>query len=445
MEPSVNVRRIALYTLERVLDEGAYSALALNAAIKEHHLSARDASFLSALTYGVLERLLLLDHVIRQYSSLRIGKIEPRTLMILRLGIYQLLYMDRVPDSAAVNESVKLCKKCGMFKSAGFVNGLLRSFLRAEKQFSLPDALPQRLSVQYSCPQGVVSMWLSSYGEELTERLLQELIGRPPLTIRVNTLKTSVDKLTEQLQSHDIEVERVPYLPYALNLSHTGSLEELDAFERGLFYVEDGSSQLCCEMLGAMPHETVCDICAAPGGKSFYSAMLMGDTGTVYAYDIHKHKVRLIESSAARLGITAIHAAVRDAADDTAVLPRCDRILCDVPCSGLGILRRKPEIRYKKDTFIDILPKLQYSILCINADFAPIGGTVVYSTCTLRDEENRAVVDRFLSEHPAFIGEELTLPQGLGRAVDEPPHMLTVLPTMFGSDGFFIAKFRRIR
>ncbi|MBQ9679878.1 MAG: 16S rRNA (cytosine(967)-C(5))-methyltransferase RsmB [Ruminococcus sp.] len=439
-----NVRNIAYKVLYRVLHEDAYSAIAINNAVKENGLSGVDVSFLSALVYGVLEHKLTLEYIIRQYSNIRIKKIEKKTLIVLYLGVYQLIYMDKVPDSAAVNESVNLCKKLKLYHSSGFVNAVLRNMVRADKEYKLPDeddAL-RYLSVKYSCPEEIVKEFLSTYGRDHTEMILNGILGRPPITVRINTLKADKESLKRDLREQGIECEDIPYLKNSLKLSHTGSLDRIPQFKAGHFFVEDAASQLCAEMLGAEPDERIADVCAAPGGKSFYSAICMQNRGEVFSYDIHAHKLKLINDSAKRLGITNIHTALRDASKDEA-LPKCDRILCDVPCSGWGILRRKPEIRYKTDTNIDILPNLQYSILCMSAKQLPTDGVLVYSTCTLRKAENHDIISRFLSEHPAFVGETLSLPDGISRVIDEDDCMLTLLPGGYDTDGFFIAKLRR--
>lgn len=440
-----DVRKIAFDVINRVLYEDAYSAIALSSAVSQHRLTPLDASFLSALVYGVLERKLTLEHIIRQYSSLRIKKIEKNTLTVLYLGVYQLVYMDKVPDSAAVNESVELCKKLRLYKSAGFVNAVLRNFVRAEKRWDLPDPSDRLryLSVMYSCPEELVGRFLDQYGDGLTETILKGFLGRPPVTVRVNTLKTSTPALTAALEAQGIKAEPVPFLPDALHLSRTGSLEAIPEFIEGHFYVEDAASQLCADILGAAPGETVCDICAAPGGKSFYSAIRMQNRGRVNSYDIHPHKLRLIEDGARRLGIDVIACGLRDASSSEKPLPACSRALCDVPCSGLGILRRKPEIRYKTDTNIDILPKLQYSILCAVADSVPNDCILVYSTCTLNRDENAGVVIRFLDEHPDFVPEPIDPPDPIVRMIDEPRHCLTILPGVYNTDGFFIARMRK--
>ena len=441
-----DVRKIAFNTIYRVLYKDAYSALAINSAIKENNLSGVDASFLSHLVYGVLERKILLDYVISQYSKIKPKKIENKTLIILELGIFQLLFMDKVPSNAAVDESVKLSKKVGACKSSGFINAVLRNFVRSDMKYSLPDEKNKLayLSVKYSCPEFLIDKWLTQYGEENTLGILEGLAQRPPLTIRVNTLLTSKEELSKELAECGVKVEGVPYLSNALNVEQTGSIEMLKPYKDGKFYVQDSASQMCCELLDAQEGMTVCDVCSAPGGKSLYSAIKMNNKGKVYSYDLFDHKIKLINDSAKRLNVDIISAQVRDAQDKNSLLPKCDRMSCDVPCSGFGIIRRKPEIRYKKATIVDNLPQLQYSILCANADMLSIGGVLVYSTCTLCDEENIQIVDKFLKEHNDFEAVPLELPENFERFIDEPEHVLTLLPHKNMTDGFFIAKFRKV-
>ena len=439
-----NVRSIAHNVLYRVLYEDAYSAIAINNAVHKENLTGVDVSFLSALVYGVLERKLTLEYIIRQYSSIRIKKIEKGTLIVLYLGMYQLIYMDKVPDSAAVNESVKLCKQLRLYKSSGFVNAILRNFVRADKAYRLPDKqnIVKYFSVVYSCPETMVSELIASYGQDLTEKALQGILGRPPITVRVNTLKSDKASLKRALEKQGATVDDISFLENSLNLSAAGSIDQLPQYREGHFFVGDAASQLCAEILGAQPDETIADVCAAPGGKSLYSAIRMENRGVIYSYDIHEHKIKLMEDNARRLGISIMKTALRDAAS-ARELPACDRILCDVPCSGWGILRRKPEIRYKTDTNIDILTKLQYSILCMSIKDLPSDSVLVYSTCTLRKKENHDIIRRFLEEHPDFVGEPIKLPDGIDHIIEEEPYCLTLLPGVYDTDGFFIAKLRR--
>ena len=441
-----DVRKIAFNTIYRVLYKDAYSALAINSAIKENNLSGIDASFLSHLVYGVLERKILIDYILAQYSKIKPKKIENKTLIILELGIYQLLFLDKVPDTAAVDESVKLSKKVGAYKSSGFINAVLRNIVRNGKKYNLPDEKDEvlYLSVMYSCPEFLVSKWIKQYGKENTIGILKGLANRPPLTIRVNTLVTTKEKLKNELVECGVVATDVPYLDNALNIEQTGAIETLKPYIEGKFYVQDSASQLCCEIVDTKQNMTVCDVCSAPGGKSIYCAINMNNKGKVYSYDLFEHKIKLINDSAKRLGIDIISTQLRDAQRKDFPIPDCDRLLCDVPCSGFGIIRRKPEIRYKKATIVDNLPLLQYSILCTNADMLPIGGVLVYSTCTLCDEENICVVERFLKEHTGFEPVPIELPEKFERFIDEPQHVLTLLPHKNMTDGFFIAKFRKV-
>ena len=411
-------RAAAFRVLLKIEQDGAYSNLALNHAIRESKLSGVDSAFVSALVYGVLERRITLDYIIKQYSKIPLRKIETKTKTILRMGVYQLLFMDKVPDSAAVNESVKLAKRQHLMQSAGFINGILRSVTRTQPPYTLPDKQDTLLyySIRYAVPQSLVKLWLSAYGESNTEQLLQSLSGRPKLYIRVNTLKTDKAALRQALEPEGVVCEDVPAFENALSLSHTGSIERLSAYKKGWFHVQDLSSQFCVDMLAPKPGTVLHDVCAAPGGKAFTAAQYMQNRGKIYACDLFDHKIKLMREGAGRLGVTNILPSKRDAANGLP-LPLADFLLCDVPCSGLGILSRKPEIRAKEELLPEELPQLQYQILCHSAERLASGGTLVYSTCTLNPAENGDNVRRFLEEHPDFCGEPLSLPDAIRRAV----------------------------
>ncbi len=439
-----NSREVAFDVLNKVLTEDAYSNLALDKAVKENKLSKLDSAFCTALVYGVLERLFTLDYIIRKKSSVPFRKIENSTLLLLRMGIYQIIYMDKVPDSAAVNESVNLAKKKKLFKSSGFINGMLRSLIRDDNRVILPPESDKvkHLSVKYSCPEYLVKLWIDAYGEEVTVPVLESLCGRPPLTIHVNTLLTDSDTLIENLSEEGVKAEKSK-LKDMLTVNNTGAVDTLKAYELGEFFVQDTASAICAYVANPMSGDRVYDVCSAPGGKSFAMAINMENRGEVYSFDLYPHKIKLIESGAKRLGISIIKAKIRDAAEDSALTEKADVVLCDVPCSGFGILRRKPEIRYRKDADYMTLPPLQYSILENSAKLVKEGGTLVYSTCTLNPYENSKVVERFLSSHPEFVSKPVELPKGFSRVIDEPSNMLTLFPSAKGSDGFFIATMER--
>lgn len=438
-----NTRNIALNVLLKIENEGAYSNIALNNAIKENRLSGVDSSFVSALVYGVLERRITLDYIIRSYSKIPLRKIETKTKNILRLGILQLLFMDKVPDSAAVNESVNLAKKHKLQKSSGFINGILRNITRAEVKYTLPDEKDwvRYLSVKYSVPESIVKLWVNSYGENNAKQLLASLNGRAKICCRVNTLRTDADTLIKKLSDEGVVAEKIFFIDNALYLENTGSVERLRAYKSGLFHIQDASSQLCVNFLDPKPRNIMLDVCSAPGGKSFSAAQYMNNRGRIFSCDMFDHKLKLISAGAKRLGITCISTLLRDASTNDTALPVADRILCDVPCSGLGIMSRKPEIRYKDDLISNDLPDLQYGILCASAKNLAVGGKLVYSTCTLNPEENNKNTKRFLEEHPDFYGIPLKLPNGVTRAFDEEPYEITLMPHTCGTDGFYISLF----
>ncbi len=438
-----NSRDIALGVLLKIENDGAYSNIALNNAIKENKLGSIDSSFVSALVYGVLERRITLDYIIKSYSKIPLRKIEIKTKNILRLGIFQLLFMDKIPQSAAVNESVNLAKKHKLVKSSGFINGVLRSITRAEVKYTLPERSDtiRYFSVKYSVPESIVKLWVNSYGEFNTEEILKSLDGRPKICCRVNTLKTDAKTLISELEKQGVKAAEVEFLHDALYLENTGSIERLKAYKDGLFHIQDASSQLCTYFLSPKPRQIMLDVCSAPGGKSFTAAQYMNDRGKIFACDMFEHKLRLIRSGAKRLGINSVVALLRDAEKDEINLPLADRILCDVPCSGLGIMSRKPEIRYKEDIIDNNLPNLQYNILCNSSKYLAGGGVLVYSTCTLNPAENNANAERFLAEHPDFYGIQLELPQGIKRAFNENPYEITLMPHTCWTDGFYISVF----
>lgn len=417
----------------------AYSNLLLDHAFNEAELSDRDKAFAAALFYGVLERRLTLDHVIRTNSKIAFEKLDKAAVQILRTGLYQLLYMPSVPESAAVNESVKMCKKLKCFSAQGFVNGMLRSFIRSGKKISYLGISPEkRLSVEYSCPEWLTEKFISEYGMDFAVRALKASVGKPPVYARVNILRTTTDKVIAELAKHRIKAAPYPGLVNCIRLEKAGDIEKCAPFRQGLFHVQDISSQLCCLTLRPVVNETVLDVCAAPGGKSFTLAELMGNNGKLYSMDLHDMRVGLIEDGAARLGIKIITAMQNDASKFNGALPQADRVLCDVPCSGFGVIRRKPEIKYKPQEEFAGLPEIQYQILETSARYVKSGGTLVYSTCTLSRAENDDVADRFAAAHSEFM--PIVQPVPLSAPGD---YKRTYCPDENGGDGFFTASFRR--
>lgn len=435
-----DARITAAKLLNKMDSSEAYSNIVLDHALSEAGLSKRDKAFTAALFYGVTERKMTLDHIIRQNTRIPFEKIEPQALTVIRMGLYQILYMPSVPESAAVNESVKLCKRMKLFGVQGFVNGLLRNFIRNGCKINYDGMTnAERLSVEYSCPLWITEKWIDEYGEKNAVKALEASLGRAPVYARVNNLKTTADELCEALRKEGIKAEPYQGLPGCVTLEKTGGIEHCIAYREGLFHIQDISSQLCCHTLKPIVNETVIDICAAPGGKSFTMAEIMGNSGTVISMDLHDARVGLISKGAARLGLRIIDARQNNAVKFNEDLPMADRVLCDVPCSGLGVIRRKPEIKYKNPEEFKDLPRLQKAILETSAQYVKPGGTLVYSTCTLSRAENDDVAREFADNHPEFTPIVQTIPYP-----NAPnSHLRTFFPDPDGGDGFFTASFKK--
>lgn len=442
-----DARAAALAALLHVDENEGYSNLVLDKTLVQFALEPRDAALASAIFYGVLERRLTLDYLIGRFSKTPVSKMTPQVREILRIGAYQILYLEKIPHSAAVNVSVELAKQNKAVKAAGFINAVLRNLLRSLENLPMPSEKKDPLlylSVKYSCPQWLIALWQRSYGADCALQLLESLAGHPPVYIRLNNTKGDEAYLLQQLMEENVKAEPITGIPCAASVQNTGSIGKMQAFQDGLFHVQDLSSQLCARLVGAQPGERVIDVCSAPGGKAFTIAETMQNRGTVLAFDKYKGKVRLIRDGAQRLGLDCIKTGVRDALQPKEPLEPADRVLCDAPCSGLGIIRRKPEIRYKLESTLDSLPDLQYGILSKTSELVKKGGFLFYSTCTLRPKENTGVAERFLREHPEFRPKPLSLPQNLPHAIPEPEYQLTLMPHVHGTDGFFISSFQRV-
>lgn len=431
-------RQVALLSLSAFERQGAWSEGFLKHAIREAGLDGRDAALATRLCFGVLQNRMLLDFYLEQFCSMKLSKLEEKVLQAMRLGAYQLCFLDRVPHSAAVNESVKLAKRYAKNpRAGGMVNGVLRSLERRLSDLPVPESL----AVQYSHPEWVVKEFSITQKADDLERLLAADNQQPPTTVQVNTRMATAAALMEELRAQNVTAEGHPWLEECLLLSDTGDLERLPAFCRGAFYVQDAAARMAVMAAGAEPGMWLLDACAAPGGKSFASALAMGDRGTVIACDIHPHKEGLIRSGAARLGLTSIQVRIQDSRVRRAEWEGAfDIVLADVPCSGLGIIRKKPDIRYKDPAPLDDLPEVQLAILETVSTYVKAGGVLLYSTCTVRRQENEAVVEAFLGRHPDYRTEAFALPGPVGSV---SRGMLTLWPHIHGTDGFFIAKLRR--
>lgn len=435
---ALTAREVALSCLLAGEKQGAWSDGYLRNAIRKAELNGRDAALCTRLAFGVLQNRMLLDWHIDRLSTVPVERLESAVLDCLRLGAYQLLFLDRVPVHAAVNESVVLTKKYSRNpRAAGLVNAVLRALDRAKEE-GLPE--PEDLSVRYSHPDWLVKEFSHTLLPGELEALLAADNAQPPTQAQVNTLITSAEELAEELTRAGVTATPHPWLPDCLELEGTGSIEQLPAFREGRFYVQDAAARLAVLASGAKPGMAVLDACAAPGGKSFAAAVQMEDRGSILSCDLHPHKRKLIEDGAKRLGIRCVTAAVMDGRKfDPALEGRFDLVITDVPCSGLGIIRKKPDIRYKDPAPLAGLPAVQREILSNAAGYVRPGGILLYATCTLLHRENEDVVEWFLNEAKDFALEPFFLPGPVGQT----DGMATLWPHRHGTDGFFMAKLHR--
>ena len=438
-----NAREVAARTLIACERQGAWSDGYLKRVIHEDGLDRRDAALATRLCFGVLQNRMLLDWYLGRLSRIPVEKLDGYVRANLRIALYQLLFMEKIPASAAVNEAVKLTRaRVKNPRAAGMVNGILRSFLRQREDFSIPTGTDdvETLSVRYSPPRWLGETFLRRLGAEQTEALLTADNGVPPMTVQINTGRGTIGEVKVVLEEDGVKAEAHPTLPDCLNLSETGNLEKLNAYQQGLFYVQDAAARLAVCAAGIVPGQRVLDCCASPGGKSFAAAIDMDDRGEVISCDIYPHKIALMEAGRDRLGLSAMKPILQDARTYRAEWDSgFDAVICDVPCSGLGIIRKKPDIRYKKPGELKGLSGLQKEILENCSRYVKRGGTLIYSTCTLVERENEDVVRTFLSIHPEFVLEPFSLP-----GMEEQRGMVTLWPHIHGTDGFFIAKLKRL-
>ncbi len=446
MSATTDPRRAAVTALLRIQEQGGYSNIVLEELLKRLDLPTSARATTARLVYGVTERRLTLDYVLNKLSSTPVKAMTSAVREILRVGAYQLLYMDAVPAFAAINESVSLTRAMGCGRLSGFVNGVLRGVQR--EAAGLLGALPSTdkgLEIRYSCPRAHIRAWRAAYGDEVLSGLLDSLNDAPPAYIRVNTRRTTEAELSSRLAEAGVTATPIDGLPDAFCVSPAQALHRLPDTVKSHFYYQDAASQWACRALGAQPGERVADVCAAPGGKSRTTAQYMGDSGEIVASDLYAQKCATIARRAADMGLSCIRVRQRDASlsPDEADCGRYDRVICDAPCSGMGVIRRKPEIRYKDPTDFADLPALQLKILSQAAKLVKVGGVLQYSTCTIRPEENEQVVAAFLAANSAFSPRLLPLAACFEAAKLPPSHQITLFPHIHGTDGFFIAGFVR--
>ncbi|HPE16686.1 MAG TPA: 16S rRNA (cytosine(967)-C(5))-methyltransferase RsmB [Oscillospiraceae bacterium] len=440
MSTAPSAREVALLGLGVFRRGGAWSDGYFKKAAAS--LDVREAALAARLFYGVLQNQALCDFYLDAFSTTPVRRMEDKVADCLRLGVYQLCFLDKIPQSAAVSESVSLARRYVKNpRAAGFVNAVLRGVARsADRLPEVPkDDYVNYLSVRYSHPRWLTEEFLALFGPEETEALLAADNAEAPMTIQRNPLRGSLAALEESLRSEGVETQPHPFLPDALNLRHTGDLESRAAFREGFFWVQDAAARMAVTAAGLRPGMRVLDACAAPGGKSFAAAADLLGQGNILACDIHPHKLRLIENGAVRLGMTCIETRLMDAREpDERLLSSFDAVIADVPCSGLGIIRKKPDIRYKDPGPLPGLPRVQRAIIDRVSSCVKPGGVLIYSTCTLLPRENGDVVRNFLAEHPDFAAEPFSLP-----VAEAERGEVTLLPHRHGTDGFYIAKLRR--
>lgn len=426
-------RKLAFEVLKKAEQSSTYSNIAIDAALKNSILGAADRALASIITLGVTERRITLDYYIDALASSP-EKIDTDTRIILRIGIYQLLYLNKIPSYAAVNEAVNMAKR----QTRGFVNAIMRSFLRRRDEIKFPEDRIENMSLTYSYPKELCELFVEIYGEERAKTVLDFYNKPPKMTLRVNTLKVSLESFAEILKDNGIESERSPHVPDALIISGM-DFAAIPYSDEGYFFVQDVASQICVEATGATAGEFIIDTCSCPGSKSFGMAIKMENKGRILSCDLHKSKLSLVEKGADRLSIDIIETRECDGRKNIEELNgKADRVLCDVPCSGLGVIGKKPEIRYKKLDDIRRLPEIQLDILRNASRYVKVGGTLIYSTCTVIPEENELNIEKFLRENPDFEPSDFAFGDIRSRN-----GYITLHPDTHGTDGFFVCKMIR--
>ncbi|TCK98335.1 16S rRNA (cytosine967-C5)-methyltransferase [Natranaerovirga hydrolytica] len=444
----INTRMLALNALEDITTNKVFSNKALNTILKKHQdLSKQDRAFLTRLVEGTLEHLIQLDYIINQFSKTKTNKMKKQILNILRISVYQLKYMDSIPDSAVCNEAVKLAKKKGFIKLSGFVNGVLRNIARSLEDIEMPNETshPIRyLSVMYSFPEWIIQLWLEQYNYETIKTMCQESNKTPKTTIRCNKTLITPDALKEMLKDKNIIVEEGQLLDYAFNISKYNYLQDIDAFNKGYFQIQDESSMLVAEVASPKETDKILDVCAAPGGKTTHLSEITRQKALIIARDISQEKTNLIQENIKRLNLENIRVEVWDALiRDEASIEQYDVVIADLPCSGLGIISKKPDIKYNvTHDQIQSLVNIQRNILTVIQEYVKPGGTLIYSTCTINKEENDNNLYWFEDNFP-YKREDITpLVSDKIKPYCQEGY-LQILPQYFNTDGFFISKLRK--
>lgn len=447
MTDQENSREIVLSMLLEIIEGDKYSHTVLNQTLKKHQfLEKQERAFITRLCTGTVKRYLTLDYIINQFASLPVQKMKPFIRNLLRMSVYQLLYMDKIPVSAVCNEAVKIAKNHSFTKLSGFVNGVLRNIARNTENVKYPDKdkEPEKyLEITYSVPEWLVKMMVSQYGFVSAEAMFGASLREKETTIRCNLKKANPEELQRLLSEEGVTALQSEYLPYAFKIKDFDYLDKLKSFQSGCFTVQDVSSMLVCEAAGIRNENFVVDVCAAPGGKALHAAQ---DAARVLARDLTEYKIKLMNENIDRLGFTNVETKVWDATvPDETLNGRADVVIADLPCSGLGVLGKKPDIKYKlSEKQLDDLAQLQKKILSIVKDYVRPGGTLIYSTCTVNQKENTAVREWFLDNYPEFEAESLDpyLPEKL-HSQETKEGYLQLIQEIHNTDGFFLSKYRR--
>lgn len=441
----MDAREIGFKVLCDIEKNNNYSNISINKHFKNLEISDMDRGLATELIYGVVENKYYLDYIINKLSKIKVKKMSTYVKIFLRMGTYQILFLDSISDYAAVNETVKLSKKYDK-KSSGFINAILRNEIRNKDtimDITEEDSV-KYLSIKYSYNSWIIKNWIDNFGQEFTEDLLEANNEKPSIYIRTNTLKVSREELIEKLNQEGITCLKVPMVEEAIKVEKLKNIENNELFKAGLFTIQDISSMIVGKVINPKEDSLILDVCSAPGGKSTHLATLMNNTGQVVARDIFEHKLKLIKATVNRLGLKNVRVEGFDASEiDENSINKFDYVLADVPCSGLGIIRRKPEIKYKKEEELEDITSIQKKILENASKYVKIGGTLVYSTCTVQDMENINIITSFIEENNNF---ELTPIDTVNVDLDnQDKGYLKIYPNIHGIDGFFIAKLKRIR
>lgn len=443
----MNPREVVLNILIDININNAYSNQSINKYLKQKQ-NIKDENLIREIVYGVVENLSYIDYIIEQSSKTKLKKIQPVVLQILRMGVYQIAFMDKIPDRAAVNEAVNLSKKRGHKGVSGFVNGVLRNISRNKEEFMKINEKDkvEYLSVKYSHQKWMIESWIDEYGYEFTEKLCKENNSKPKLNIRVNTNKISLKELIESLSSYGYITHRTPYSKDGLIIEKPSRITEIDEFKLGFFTIQDESSMLVGQIADPKENSIVLDLCSAPGGKSTHIAQLMNNKGKVISRDIYEHKLKLVRENANRLDLSIIETEMFDALNlDENLIEQVDYCIVDAPCSGLGIIRRSPEIKWnRKKEDVDKLNEIQRKILDNSKRYIKPGGIIIYSTCTFGQKENLDIINEFLDKNNEFklVGFENLL-SSKENLENSKKGYIQLYPHIHGTDGFFIAKIQK--